>query len=411
MSESSRFASPTSGFELSELLGRLRGTFWASFGLGALLHLALVAVDPFRDQAAKAPRPLTTRFIKREPRLTKPLELRKIPQPRRQMVRRKVGLAPARMDQVRATAAFNTGAVIGQVAHPGVILVRESALPSPDLEPRAVSLAQLAGTRTPGNKIDMALEMMDINAMDTGRYRSMVIQDPNDPQGVTGFVKLAQVLSARSIEAGQSGSYSSIRTADMDILRDMLNEYTGIKGEYAGMITYDDERMMEVPILVPLGTPNESELEALSRYLLAGGFVMGPLWPRANEEQQNRSIRLLSEALEKYGGLVQGRDFWTERIPDRHPIYSAFFDVRGGMVSGYGTKLASGKQGVPSWPALTGYYVKGRLAGISSRQGTGWLDHTASGDGSRQLQMAVNIIVFALTQEGSMTQRLMQMVN
>ena len=102
MSESSRFASPTSGFELSELHGRLRGMLWASFGLGALLHLALVAIDPFRHQAAKAPRPLTTKFIKREPRLTKPLELRKIPQPRRQMVRRKVGLAPARMDRVRA---------------------------------------------------------------------------------------------------------------------------------------------------------------------------------------------------------------------------------------------------------------------------------------------------------------------
>ncbi|MCY3761180.1 MAG: hypothetical protein OXH50_08005 [Gemmatimonadetes bacterium] len=81
------------------------------------------------------------------------------------------------------------------------------------------------------------------------------------------------------------------------------------------------------------------------------------------------------------------------------------------MVSGYGTKLAMPQQGVPSWPALTGYFVKGRLAGISSRKGTGWLDHTASGDGSRQLQMAVNIFVFALTQEGSMTQRLMQMVN
>ena len=56
----------------------------------------------------------------------------------------------------------------------------------------------------------MAPEMMDVNAMDTGRYRSMVVQDPNDPQGVTGFVKLARVLSAPSIDAGQSGSYSSI---------------------------------------------------------------------------------------------------------------------------------------------------------------------------------------------------------
>jgi len=36
---------------------------------------------------------MTTKFIKPEPRLTKPLELRKLPQPKRQMIRRRVQLA------------------------------------------------------------------------------------------------------------------------------------------------------------------------------------------------------------------------------------------------------------------------------------------------------------------------------
>ena len=58
------------------------------------------------------PRPLSTKFIKREPRLSKPLELRKIPQPKRQMARCEVQLAKARMDQVQATAAFNTRSLI-----------------------------------------------------------------------------------------------------------------------------------------------------------------------------------------------------------------------------------------------------------------------------------------------------------
>jgi len=55
---------------------------------------------------------LSTKFIKREPRLSKPLELRKIPQPKRQMARCEVQLAKARMDQVQATAAFNTRSLI-----------------------------------------------------------------------------------------------------------------------------------------------------------------------------------------------------------------------------------------------------------------------------------------------------------
>ena len=395
MSESSRFASPTSGFEPDELLARLRKVFLASLGLAVLLHLVIVAIDPFREQAAKAPKPLTTKFIKREPRLTKPLELRKLPQPKRQMVKREVKLAAARMDQVQATAAFNTGAVLGQVANPSVNFTRSSAVSMLNLEPRTFAPGSLTGTRAPENRIDMALEMLDVTTMDTGRYRAMVIQDPNDRQAISGFVKMAQVMSSRSVAAGQVG-WGSIRVLDIDILRDMLNEYTGIKAEFLGTIMYDDERIMEVPILIPLGTPNESELEALCRYMLAGGFLFGGTW---------------GEALEKYGGLVSGRDFWSERLPNDHPVFSAFFDLRGGVPAGYSPSLGSGKQGVHSWNVMHGYYIKGRLAGVASRQGWGWRNHIASGDATRQLQMAVNIIVYALTQEGGMTQRLMQMVN
>ena len=117
----------------------------------------------------------------------------------------------------------------------------------------------------------MALEMMDVNSMDTGRYRAMVVQDPNDRQSVTGFVRFAHVQSARSIEFGGGG----INSFAIDEVRDALNEYTGIKAEYDGNITYDDSRLMEIPIIFSGGGANESELEMIARYLLAGGFVFG----------------------------------------------------------------------------------------------------------------------------------------
>ena len=63
------------------------------------------------------------------------------------------------------------------------------------------------------------------------------------------------------------------------------------------------------------------------------------------------------------------------------------------------------------WNYLTGYFVRGRLAGVSSCTEWGWMKQRYGGDSTRQLQVAVNIIIYALTQEGSMTQRLMQMVN
>jgi len=95
---------------------------------------------------------------------------------------------------------------------------------------------------------------------------------------------------------------------------------------------------------------------------------------------------------------VRGRDFWSARLPDDHPVFSSFFHIKGGVPIPEGADSA-GKFSVPNH--LIGYFVKGRLAGISFL-----------GVGSfRHLQMTINIVIYALTQEGSMTQRLMQMVN
>ena len=41
----------------------------------------------------------------------------------------------------------------------------------------------------------------------------------------------------------------------------------------------------------------------------------------------------------------------------------------------------------------------------------GYTNATQDRDATRHMQMALNVIIYALTQEGSMTQRLMQMVN
>ena len=391
---STRFDSPTSGFDLDEIVSRLRLSFLIFVGLAAIVHLAVVGINPFEEAKTKSPRPMVTKFIKREPRLTKPLELRKIPQPKRQMARRQVQLAQARMDQVEATASFNTRSLIAShVGGSGINLSSQthfSARSTLDFEPKLTAMS-VTSTRASEHKIDMALEMLDVNSMDTGRYRAMVIQDASDKQAIKGFVKFAQVMSARYQGRGA-------RVREVDRLRDVVNEYTGLRADFVGLITYDDPRLLEVPIIIsPRGTPNEAEMANMAEYLLAGGFVFGGLW---------------SEALEKYGGLIRGKDFWSERLPEDHPVYTAFFDLRGGMPFGYGPSMGQGKSGIRPWNYLTGHFIKGRMAGITPGDGGwGWANEDRGGSSTRPLQLAVNIIIYALTQEGSITQRLMQMVN
>ena len=92
-----RFARATANLDLDALQAPLRRLFYQALSIALLLHLALAAFDPFTQRAAKSPRPLTAKFVKRQPRLTKPLELRKVPQRRRQLVRRQVRAAAARL--------------------------------------------------------------------------------------------------------------------------------------------------------------------------------------------------------------------------------------------------------------------------------------------------------------------------
>ena len=390
---STRFASPTQDFDLDTLARRLRRGFAIALAFAVALLLVIVAINPFEEAEKKAPRPLTTKFIKREPRLTKPLELRKIPQPKRQLARREVQLAQARMDQVQATASFNTRSLIAGVGGSGVRLSGQSTfstMSTMTLEPK-LAAAAVTSTRASEHKIDMALEMLDVNNMDTGRYRAIIVQDATDKQAIKGFVKFAQVVSSRAL-AGNAG----LNVQTIDRLRDVVNEYTGLKAEFLGRVSFDDPRLMEVPIILPYGSPNETEMANLAQYLMSGGFTFSGIY---------------GEALEKYGGLVRGKDFWSERLPEDHPVYTAFFDISGGMPFGYPSSTG-GKSSVRPWNYLRGHYIKGRLASVTPGDGGwGWENEISGGDSTRQLQLAVNIIIYALTQEGSITQRLMQMVN
>ncbi len=375
---SSRFKSPASDFDLAELVRRLRRGLLLSLALAVGLMLVFVALNPFRQIEIKAPRPLSTKFIKREPRLTKPLDLRKIPKPKRQLARRQVHLAAARLDQVQATTNFNVRSLISShVGNSGISLfkpITDNNTNSLGLEPKLVSTS-VTSTRMPEHKIDMALEMLDVNSMDTGRYRAMVVQDAGDPQAIKGFIKIAHVISARAV-TDQIQGYSNLNLRSIDALCDVINEYTGLEAKFIGTITYDDKRLLELPILIPQGSLNETEMENYARYMLSGGFIMGGYHP---------------EALVKYGGLVEGYDFWSERLLPDHPIFSAFFSLKGGT------------GGHVDWrDIVNGYFIRDRMVGIGN---VGW------GSNPRYNQMAVNVIVYALTQEGSITQRLMQGVN
>ncbi len=403
-----RSAALTPGTPLDLAFLRLRRLYWWSLGLALVLHLIVVLIlaTVFSPNRETIPEPAKVKFFsRRDPLLAKPLELRKVPQPKRQLVKREQQVTAARMDQVQAIAAFDTrGMVAGQGTGANILAPsrsgeRPATPPGMGMVLRTSSLSE---SRAADNKIDLALEMLDVNSMDTGRYRALVIQDVGNRQNVKGFVKMANVVSVHI----KNSTGGSMDPRLMGVLCETLNNFTGLKAEYAGDLTYDDQRVLDVPIIFidarylswsrQAMAPNEAEIMNLAQYLLQGGFIIGPL------------THEIAEGLEKYGGMVKGRDFWEARVPDDHPVYGSFFDIRGGVPSGstpHNTSKSEYHQ------VLVGWFLRGRMIAIQPTLGWGWENFHYPAENTRQLQMAVNVIIFALTQEGSMTQRLMQMVN
>ena len=48
----------------------------------------------------------------------------------------------------------------------------------------------MTSLKEPEKRIDMQAEFLDLAAIDTGKYRGMVIQDPADKRNIQGFVYL-----------------------------------------------------------------------------------------------------------------------------------------------------------------------------------------------------------------------------
>lgn len=252
-------------------------------------------------------------------------------------------------------------------------------------------------------------------AYDRDRYQAKIQFDPVAPQSISGFLRLARVSSVTMGSAGVLMSGGNPR--DLDAIIDAVNEFTDVEAEFSGDIPYGHPALFDLPIIIPQSEPNEAEMEQLVRYLTAGGFIFAI----------DLGLEIYREGLEKYGGLVWGRDAWVERLPDDHPIFFSYFSIAGGLpaisLSPVPGSLESG-----SPQPMRGLFINDRLAGVvfkalSSPQlpgttvgGVGALQaplvdeeeihqRLARRSDPRLRQMLVNIVVYALTQEGSIAQR------
>ena len=364
------------------------------------------------------PQPPPNVFYKPPRPASRALEFRKRPIPPGAILRRQSRVARTRVTDVQTLAAVRTGALLRQLdarqlAPPslrstarlgvGSDLARGAAGADGPALPR-LSRAEVRGVKESRRQVDMRLDMLSVRDMDTGQYQAMVIQDPVDRRKVTGYIHLAQVLiRSRTMVGGATftgGGNQVTRYQSLDYLIKALQEYTGIEADYLGAIPLEDPRLSQVPwLLIPRDfgqdhAQSEQELTNLGRYLIDGGFAIAT----SGQQAFRRALR--------YQGLNEGADWRVDYLEPAHPIYHAFFDFDM-SVRDNSPRIEYGDRGLLIGDRLAVFFPESaRILTEHATPGVRGLN-VARLDGTRHLQFTVNTVVFALTQEGGLTQQLM----
>jgi len=433
-----------SGFGI--LIPQRRWLYWG-LAISLIAHVAVFSfyvsvgrrVQEVVHRITFEPAPPPSVFVKPPTATTKTLEFRKVPMPRGWLLRRRAGAVKARVAEVQTLAAIRTDALLDQLNVSEV--VPPSLRPGGRVGPRGdiaaaaagasiafrfpepkLDVVAIRGIKEVRNQVDMRLDMLSIENMDTGQYSAMVIQDPSDRRKIKGFVHLAQAYT-RVKSYGKLNERTDISLVNLNYLVRALEQYTGIRADYRGAVPLDDPNLLEIPwLLLPpnIGNLNRSsltqaELENLGRYIVGGGFALAriPANSASKSAIQRRTgiFDVLRQAM-KTQHLNEGSDWRFVVLQPDHPIYHAFFDFDSSV---HENQMDVHSANNPLTKDM-GLVVGDRLAvflyssrEIASKEGTlGELStHVTQGDATRSLQFSVNTVVFALTQEGSVTQQLM----
>ena len=129
---------------------------------------------------------------------------------------------------------------------------------------------QVRGVKETSQQVDMRLDMLSVQDMDTGQYQAMVIQDPDDRRKVSGYIHLAQVFTCSrrvllDVGYGQEEQTQATTYQSLDYLIKAHQEYTGIEADYPGPIPLDDPRLREVPWLLLPSWFGESHAGGMAR--------------------------------------------------------------------------------------------------------------------------------------------------
>ena len=402
---STRFTGPSDAIDLGRLERETQKLLFLGLLVAVSLHAALGSYFMFKKTEIKVVRPPTMELVIRRPRMTKAFEFKKKRVKTRTLQRKQI--VERKPTAEIQTKSISTVDLMGTVASFEYDTDIRTEMDTDIFIPEGIDI-EMAATREPEKQISMKEEMISLEDLDTGQYKAMVIQDPNNKQSIKGFVYISTAWGA------QLKPPDTLKRAVINLV-EAVNRYTNINAKVDTHLFLDSRKIFESPF-VYITSDKAFELTDIERtnfgdYLRNGGFaVIDNGEPRYEFGQAEASLRqMLRDSL--------GADAQFVPIKNDHPIYHCFHDFDGppqGAEIQMVQTATNGMQGIEALNTamskqvlyLEGIWLEERLVAVYSDKGYAhkWKDLM---NNEPQLRMGVNFVVFALTQSGGIAQQKM----
>ena len=394
-----RFRGISYSLDINKLERETQKLLFLGILVAIAFHAAIGAFFMYKKTEVKVVKPPTMELVIRKPRMTKPFELRKERPKQREYKRRAVykRIIPTAEVKPKRMPEFLMGKVTSfeysTEIHIGDENVDSFVPVSLDIE--------LTTVRKPGRQISMKEELITIDDLDTGQYKAMVIQDPHDKKNIKGFIYIA-TLWGTLLEPAYKRAIIH--------LSDSINKHTKISSKVDQHLFIDSRELFETPFVYLCVTERfeltEIEEKNFGEYLRNGGFaVLDNGLPEESLGPAEASLRWMLRC-------SLGNDAIFMPIPNDHPLYHCFFDFNVPPIGGENDPIKVGSIALRTnnqEPVyyLEGIWIKDRLVAIYCDKGYGRI-WESDYNNEPQLKMGVNMVVYALIQQGGIAERKME---
>ena len=249
------------------------------------------------------------------------------------------------------------------------------------------------------------------------RFEGFVVQDAKNKKKISGYLNFYQLeYSSSGTEQGTGDwvmvnnqpSWNAVPAAVINLER-FIHDRTQLDIKLKGNIRFDSRELKDVPFLYMMGFRAEpkftaEEVKSMGRYVRNGGFLF-------IDDGLAYINGVFNQKMRKYLEDALGFDAVFERIPENHPLYHVWEDFAGPPPGDDEVRFNSSMKSVQErYRYLEGITIQGRLAVLFCSKGYcmawgSWPTSSSKVDNSRQLQFAINAIVFACSQKGGIIDR------